>query len=44
MIGDKGCEWLSKSNWPCLIELGLESNKIGFEGVKHLGNANWPLL
>ena len=42
-IGDKGCEYLSKGNWPDLtvISLGqnmitLAVNNIGGEGIKKL--------
>ena len=40
-IGEKGCEFLTKSNWCCLKILGLSSNNIEIKGLKHLCQSNW---
>ena len=42
LIGDKGCEFFSHVNWPCLVKLDLSSNKIESEGVGNLCRAYWP--
>ena len=44
IIGNKGCEFLSKSDWPFMKKLDFCRNQIGSEGVVHLRKANWPLL
>ena len=44
LIGDDGCEYLSKAVWPHLTVLNLYNNQIGSDGVKHLRKANWPLI
>jgi hypothetical protein len=44
LIGNDGCEYLSKAVWPHLAVLNLYKNTIGSEGVKHLRKANWPLI
>ena len=43
-IGDKGCESLSRADWPYLSKLNLSHSQIGGEGVKYLTNANWLKL
>ena len=43
-IGEKGCEFLSEADWPCLSVLGLNNTAICDKGVKYLSEANWPLL
>ena len=48
-VGDEGCMWLSRANWPnfiCLL-IGsiyaiIGSNEIGNEGCSHLSRSQWP--
>ena len=41
-IGNKGCEFLSKAQWPYLKLLQIGSNNIQSEGVNHLSRSHWP--
>ena len=44
VIGNLGCGFLSKANWPCLLSIQICENNIGSEGVKLLAAACWTLL
>ena len=44
MLGNTGCEILSRAYWPQLRNLKLANNNIKSEGAKHLRRSNWPLL
>jgi hypothetical protein len=44
LIGNKGCEFLSQADWPCLKRLCLRKDSIESDGVAYLTKANWPLL
>ena len=44
LIGNEGCDYLSKADWPRLSILQLSKNEIESEGVGLLVQANWPLL
>ncbi len=43
-IGNEGCAFVSKSDWPSMKRIDLYQNLIDSKGVMHLRRANWPLL
>lgn len=43
-VGNEGCQFLAKTDWPFLKGFKLSKNNIGSEGIKHLRKAKWPLL
>jgi hypothetical protein len=44
IIGDGGCEHLSKAFWPLLESIDLGYSKISSKGCEHISSAKWPLL
>ena len=45
-IGYRGCKWLSRGDWPLLLEIYLGSwwNHFGAKGVRYLSKGQWPQL